>query len=61
MKLTKNQEDAITTVINLAFDICADSSDNCNDCPFWVYCHHSDESIGYYLDHLFEKVLDNAN
>jgi hypothetical protein len=59
MKLTKDQEYAITTVINLAFDICAKSDDSCNDCPFWTYCQHSDESIGNYLHYLFQKVLDN--
>ena len=59
MKLTDKEKDAITTVINLAFDICEETPEGgCNDCPFWTYCEHADESVAHYLDHLFEKVLD---
>lgn len=62
MKLAEREKTAITTVINLAFDICEETpNDRCNECPFWSYCKHADESIPYYLNHLFEKMLDKES
>ena len=57
MKLTGREKEVITTVINLASEICEQTS-ACNECPFWTYCQHADESVAHYLEHLFEKVLD---
>ena len=59
MTLTEREKAAITVVINLAYDICEETPEGeCNDCPFWTYCEHADESMPHYLDCLFEKVLD---
>ena len=60
--LTEQEKMAITTTINLAFEICENTPnrEECPSCPFWKYCEHSDESIGYYLDNLFKPLLENT-
>ena len=61
MKLTKQEKTAITTVIKLVFDICEETPmGECQNCPFWTYCEHADESVAHYLDHLFAKVLEKS-
>lgn len=60
MKITEQEKMAITTTINIAFQVCNEHSDgNCDKCPFWTYCEHADESVGYYLDYLFADVFKN--
>ena len=59
MKITDREQTAITTVVNLAFDICEQTPEGeCNTCLFWTYCQHADESVPHQLNHIFEKVLD---
>jgi hypothetical protein len=60
--LTKEQQNAIITTINIAHKVCdtMNKMDNdCYGCPFWSYCQHNDESMGDYLDNVFKNLLAN--